>query len=113
MYEYGGKTYASEDEYFDSLKVNDSYHFSIPFEYIAVNHGDGNYEIGTAYMEVDVTWSDSAHEYLISYYSPDAGNIDPTQGNDSVDGFFMNEVYDKAVSQLVSQGVPSNCIQPW
>lgn len=112
MYEADGKLFASEDDYFDSLKVMDSYHFSIPFEYIVSHHGD-DAEVATAYMEVDVNWSDSDHEYVFSWYSPDESSIDPAEGNDSIDEFFMNQVYDQALDLLASEGVPSNCVQPW
>lgn len=72
----------------DSLKQEDHYHFSIPFEYIEANHGDNNYDIATAYMEVDVDWDDSVGGYGVSYYCPEEGLIDRSQGNSDIDSFF-------------------------
>lgn len=54
-----GNEYETEEDYLKTLKKDDSYHFSIPFEYIEKNYGEGNYDIGTAYMEIDVQWDDT------------------------------------------------------
>ena len=44
-------------------KIEDSYYFSYPFEYIARNHGDDKYDIGYATMNISVVWNDSCLLY--------------------------------------------------
>ena len=101
-----GEFYESEEKYQDSLKLEDSYHFSIPFEYIETNYGNDNYDFATATMEVDFTWSDWEHGYTLSYYSPDAAMIDPSQGNGSIEDFYEYGVRDKALELMDDEGIP-------
>ena len=84
-FDYG---FDSEEEYLDSLKQDDNYHFSIPFEYIKKNHGNGEYDLATAYMEVDVIWDETEHGYIKSYYCPQENEIDPEQGNADISDFY-------------------------
>ena len=49
------------------LKKEDSYHFSIPLEYIKKNYGNDNYDIAIAYMDVDVQWDDNEQGYMMYY----------------------------------------------
>lgn len=80
------------DEDLSRLKKDDSYHFSIPFEYIKKNYGNDNYDIGIAYMEVDVIWDDFNQGYKITHYCPDMQMIDPAEGNSDEDEFFECQV---------------------
>lgn len=88
--------FPDEAEYLMSLKQDDNYHFTIPFEYIKKNYGNDNYDIAITNMEVDVQWSDSEKGYVISYYIPDMHLIDPSEGNGDED-----ELYEYAVEQIV------------
>ena len=100
----------TEEDYLDSLKQDDHYHFSIPFEYIEKNYGDGEYDIETAYMEVDVDWSSYDHGYKISYHCPDMSSIDPDEGNGDEDEFYDYWVEDKVLSELDSMGIGSEAL---
>ena len=55
--------YDTEEEYLDSLKKEDHYHFTVPFTYNKKKLGDDQYEDGTAIMEVDVDWDSFQHGY--------------------------------------------------
>ena len=88
-----------------SLKQDDSYHFSIPFEYIEKNYGNDNYDIGTINMEVDVTWSDSEMGYRIDYSAPEMYLVDPTQGNGDVDDFYEYCVEHIVMDELDAMGI--------
>ena len=101
-----GEFYENEEEYQDSLKLEDSYHFSIPFEYIETNYGNDNYDIAMATMEVDFIWSEWEHGYTVSYYSPDAAMIDQSQGNGSIDEIFEYEIRDRAMDLMCDEGIP-------
>lgn len=88
-----------------SLKQEDHYHFSIPFEYIRTNHGNDNYDIATACMEVDVDWDDSVGGYGVCYYCPDESHIDQSQGDSDIDGFFEYGVSDALREMLEDEGI--------
>ena len=106
MYEPDGKMYESEDAYLDTMKRDDSYHFSVAFEYIETNHGNDVYDIASTTMEVDVTWSDWNHGYDVSYSCPDENDIDPSQGNGNLDEFFDSAVRDKVEELIAEEGIP-------
>lgn len=99
--------YDNEDEYLMSLKQDDSYHFSIPFEYIEKNYGNDNYDIATTNMEVDVQWSDSELGYKISYYAPEDYLIDPAEGNGDIDEIYETAVEPIVLEELDSMGITS------
>ena len=100
----------NEDEYLESLKKDDHYHFSVPFEYIKKNLGDDNYELAELTMEVDVDWDDSNNGYQISYDAPGFYEVDPNEGNGSLEEFFDSAVEDTVLSQLSSLGITSEAI---
>ena len=86
----------NEDDARYYSKKEDSYHYSIPFEYIEKNHGDGEYDIAIAHMEVDVVWDDYQNGYVITYSCPEEDDIDPDEGNGDIDDFWdtvSEEVY--------------------
>lgn len=91
-----GNEYEREEDYLRTLKKEDCYHFSIPFEYIKKNYGDGNYDIGTAQMEIDVNWDDMCCGYRITHNCPDMYKIDSNEGNGD-----ENEFYDNYVERIV------------
>lgn len=99
------KGYDSEEDYFDSLKQNDHYHFSISFEYIEKDNGDDNYDIANAVMEVDVDWDGSEHGYKISYHCPDMYKIDPAEGNGTIEDFYDSAVAPIILDKLKSMGI--------
>ncbi|BAS11782.1 hypothetical protein AHiyo8_00850 [Arthrobacter sp. Hiyo8] len=68
--ELDNQGFENEEDYLKSLKKEDSYTFSYPFEYIAKNHGNDKYDIDMATMEVRVEWSDFQVGYVISYSVP-------------------------------------------
>ncbi|MCJ1685388.1 hypothetical protein [Rathayibacter sp. VKM Ac-2928] len=93
-----------------SLKKDDSYNFSYDFEYIEKNHGQDNYDIGIATMNVDVVWSDAEEGYIISFDSPDVHKIDPAEGNSDLDGFWNYDVETRALSDLAGYGIHADAI---
>ena len=102
--------YGDEDEDLMLLKREDSYHYSIPFEYIKRHLGNDDVEMGTAYMEVDVRWSDSELGYKISYSCSSMSDIDPNEGNSDIDEFFEYQVEDVVRENLSSEGVEMGAI---
>ena len=103
--------YDTEEEYLRSLKQDDSYHFSIEFEYIEKNYGNDEYDVGTATMEVDAEWDDSQAGYVVSYYCPDFGNIDASEGNPSSEKQLFEEMIELDVyDRLEDCGVPAQAI---
>ena len=100
----------NEDEYLLSLKKEDSYHFSIPFEYIKTNYGHDKYDIATTNMEVNVEWSDVELGYVISYDVPEMYLIDSTQGNGDVDDFYDNYVEGIVRNNLAALGITAEAI---
>ena len=100
----------NEDEYLISLKKDDSYHFTIPFEYIKKNYGNDNYDIATTNMEVDVQWSALEKGYLISYYAPDIHLIDPAEGNGNEAEFYEYAVEQIVLDRLASLGITSDAL---
>lgn len=102
--------FENEEDYLKSLKKEDSYTFSYSFEYIAKNHGNDNYDIDTATMEVRVEWSDPQAGYVISYNVTDMYKIDPAQGNSDAEGFYESDVYWRLLTDLSSLGIDSDLI---
>ena len=102
--------FESEEDYLRSLKKEHSYTFSYPFEYIAKNHGDDNYDIDTATMDVRVEWNDSQAGYEMSYDVPDMHKIDPAQGNSDAEGFYEHDVYWRLIADLDALGIGSELI---
>ena len=92
------------------LKKDDSYHFSIPFEYIKKNYGDDNYDIETAYMEVDVRWDEYEQGYKMYYSCSEEYLIDPREGNGTLEEFWENDVEDKVRDELASYGIYTDAI---
>lgn len=108
--DYDIQGFKSEEDYLRSLKKNDSYHFSYPFEYIAKNHGNGNYDIETTNMEVSVNWSDSQLGYVFTYTVPEMYKIDASQGNGSEMEFFENDVCWRLKADLYSMDICDEAI---
>lgn len=108
--EFDNHGYANEEDYLKSLKKEDSYTFSYPFEYIAKNHGNDNYDIDSATMEIRVEWSDSQAGYIISYNVPEMYKIDPAQGNSDAEGFYEHDVHWRLLADLASLGIDSDLI---
>ena len=102
--------YQNEDEYLESLKKNDSYHFSIPFTYIKKNHHDDTYDDGVTNMEVDVQWDSYEHGYKISYHVPEMYLIDPSEGNGDEQSFYEYDVEPKVLSLLSSMGITAEAL---
>lgn len=87
------------------MKKEDRYHFSIPFEYIEKNHGNDNYDIATAYMECDVEWDDLNEGYTCHYSCSDESDIDPEEGNGSLDDFYEEQVIPALQDALEEEGI--------
>lgn len=102
--------FENEEDYLASLKKGDSYTFTYQFEYIAKNHGDDNYDIETANMNVRVEWSDTAAGYTIAYDVPEMHKIDPVEGNGDAETFYEDVVYWKLMSDLGSLGIDPELI---
>ena len=81
----------SDEEFMDSLKKDDHYHFSVPFSYIKRRLGNDEYVDGTAIMEVDIDWNAAEHGYTASHYVPDMHLIDPNEGNGDEQSFWEEE----------------------
>lgn len=96
-----GNVWESEEDFFDSLMQEESYHFSIPFEYIKRHLGDDEVEMGTTNMEVDVRWDYDEHSYRITYYVPEMDLIDPAEGNGNEDEFYQAAVEPIVLDRLL------------
>lgn len=96
----------NEEDYLDSLKQADSYHFTIPFEYINGHREDGSCDIGITDMEIDVIWNDSENGYQINHYVPNMYLIDPAEGNGDEESFYENYVRDLVIENLRTLGIP-------
>ncbi|WP_148062123.1 integrase core domain-containing protein, partial [Micromonospora aurantiaca] len=73
------------------------------FEYIVKNHGNDNYDIGTANMVVRVEWNNSEAGYTIAYDVPELYKIDPAEGNSDAEGFYESDVYWRLMDDLGSK----------
>ncbi|WP_029125931.1 hypothetical protein [Micromonospora aurantiaca (nom. illeg.)] len=102
--------FVNEQDYLRSLKKDDSYTFTYQFEYIAKNHGNDNYDIGTADMVVRVEWNNSEAGYTITYDVPEIYKIDPAEGNSDAEGFYESDVYWRLMDDLGSLGIGSQLI---
>lgn len=105
--------YNSDEEYMDSLKKDDHYHFSIPFTYIKKRLGNDEYEDGTAVMEVDIDWDAAQHGYTASHYVPDMDQIDPNEGNGDEEQIWNDIIYFKVTERLSSMGIPAEACAIW
>ncbi|MFD6469606.1 hypothetical protein [Streptomyces goshikiensis] len=97
--------FENEQDYLRSIKKDDSYTFIYPFEYIAKNHGNDNYDIGTADMVVRVQWADTEAGYTVTYDVPEMDKIDLAEGNGDVASFYESDVYWRLVSDLDGIGI--------
>ncbi|MEU8883836.1 hypothetical protein [Streptomyces hydrogenans] len=97
--------YENELDYLRSIKKDDSYTFTYPFEYIAKNHGNDNYDIGTVDMVVRVQWADAEAGYKVTYDVPEMDKIDPAEGNGDAESFYEGNVYWRLVSDLDGLGI--------
>jgi hypothetical protein len=97
--------FGNEEDYLKSMKKADTYRFTYPFEYIAVNHGEDNYDIGTAFMEVSVDWSPAQSGYVISYSVPNMHDIQASEGNSDADGFYEYGVESRLMDDLKNLGI--------
>ncbi len=102
--------YDSEDDYMDSLKQDDSYHFSFPFEYIKCHLSDGDVETETAYMEIDMQWSDSNHGYIVTHHVPNMYDIDSSEGNSDEDDIYEYDIRPQLEDKLDRLGIPASAI---
>jgi hypothetical protein len=82
--------FENELDYLRSIKKDDSYTFTYPFEYIAKNYGNDNYDIGT-----------------VAYDVPEMDKIDPAEGNGDAASFYESDVYSRLVSDLDGMGINS------
>ena len=102
--------YSDDSEYLKSLRKSNHYHFSIPFEYIEKNYGEGNYDISTTNMEVDVNWDDSQNGYVITHDVPEMNMIDPNEGNSDEQGFYDCGVEEIVLNRLSSMGIGAEAL---
>lgn len=94
-----------ELDYLRSIKKDDSYTFTYPFEYIAKNHGNDNYDIATTDMVIRVEWNDSDAGYTRTYDVPDMYKIDPSEGNGDAESFYESDVYSRFEDDLDALGI--------
>lgn len=95
----------NELDYLRSIKKDDSYIFTYPFEYILKNYGDDIYDIGTADMVVHLQWNDLEAGYTATYDVPGMSDIDPNEGNSDAAGFYEYDVYPRLINDLDSLGI--------
>lgn len=86
-------------------KQDDSYSFSYTFEYIAVNHGNDNYDIETTTMNVNLSWSEAEDGYNVVYDVPEMHKIDTAQGNGDARSFYDDDVYPRLMADLAGLGI--------
>jgi len=99
--------YDSEEEYLESLKQEDSYHFSIDFEYIEKNYGNDQYDIGTSTMEVDVNWDEDNAGYTATYSCPDIDEIHQSEGNGDIEEIYTHLIEPEVFDRLDDLGISS------
>lgn len=97
--------FENELDYLRSFKKGDSYSFTYPFEYIAKNHGNDNYDVATADMVVRVEWNESEAGYSMTYDVPDMHKIDPAEGNGDAESFYESDVYRRFEDDLDALGI--------
>ena len=93
--------YDTEEEYLDSLKKEDHYHFTVPFTYIKKKLGDDQYEDGTAIIQ---------HGYVITHHCPDMHLIDPAEGNGTADDYWNEVVIEDVWERLESLDIGAQAI---
>ena len=100
-----------ERDYLQSLKKKKHYHFSIPFDYIKKNHGNGVWDMATAKMEVDVRWDEAQLGYVITYYCPKQHKISLAEGNgDMAEMYHLNGPEDIVLDKLSRMGITSEAL---
>lgn len=103
--EWENEGFDNELDYLRSMKKDDSYAFTYPFEYIAKNHGNDTYDIELADMVVQVTWDDAAAGYSMRYDVPEMYKIDPAEGNGDAASFYETVVQPRLEDDLDARGV--------
>ena len=102
--------FETEEDYLDSLKQDDSYRFSIPFEYIEKNYGNDNYDIAETIMDIDVEWDSYEHGYKVSYSCPDADRISTAEGNEDLEGIYTDLIEGEVFEKLDSMGITAEAL---
>lgn len=97
--------FEKELDYLRSIKKDDSYTFTYPFEYIGKNHGNDNYDIDTTDMVIRVVWNDSNAGYTMTYNVPDMNKIDPAEGNGDAESFYESDVHSRFEDDLDARGI--------
>lgn len=112
MFEADGMKFENEEEYLESLKHDDSYHFTYLFEYIKEELSDDDYIMDEATMEVDVYWDYGEHGYKVNHYCPDISNI-PSAYNGDEDQIFSEFIYFRVVDDLYALGISNGTFAFW
>lgn len=99
--------YDSEEDELDAMKMDDSYSFSIDFDW-EVQDDDGEWETLSTYMDVEAEWSDYNHGYEFSFDCPDEDRIVESGGN--LVECFNSAVHDEFLALMSAEGVPSDAI---
>lgn len=80
-----------DDAYLRSMKQDDSYHFSYPFEYITERFGDGEDDIklDIATVNVSLSWDDSTVPGYVVSYTVDSPTPIPNEWTGNADELFF------------------------
>lgn len=89
------------------MKIDDSYSFSIPFDW-PVKDDDGEWVTLSTTMDVDVEWSDYNEGYEISFECSDEDEIVESGGD--LTECYNAAVYDEVVALLNAEGISDDDI---
>lgn len=103
----GADMYDNEENELYSLKRDDSYFYSIPFEW-DIKDDDGEWKTLSTTMDVNVEWSDFDVAYKISFTCPDEDEI--VACGSSLTECYNDCVRDEVVARLNSEGVATDVI---
>lgn len=108
-------SHENEDDYIRSLKKDDTYHFSYPYEYIVNRHGDedDDVELANATVDIRVSWDDSsAPGYELSYQVSAPTSL-PNDFTTSEEGIFREVRDTYLTNDLASIGISPETFKDW
>lgn len=96
-----------EDDELESMKKDDSYFYSISFEW-PVRDGEGEWTTLSTTMDVEVEWNDYERGYEISFDCPDEDKIVNSGGN--LAECYNDCVLDEVIAYLNCEDIPVDAI---
>ena len=109
-----GEKFEDEDEYLRSMKQDDSYQFSYPYEYVADRFGDGDDDVKllSARLNVSLAWDDSSAPGYVVSYTVDSPTPIPNDWTGDADQIF-NDLWSEVTADLGSLGIGPELHKDW